>query len=231
MSEAIKVQDLEFRYRNGDFSLRLPAFSAAESETVVVIGPSGSGKTTLLNLVAGCHSPDEGSIKIKGNDIVNMSDRKRREFRVRNIGMVFQEFELLEHLDVLDNIILPYRITPCLSYNSSIRQRAALLAKKVGLEDKMRRNVRQLSQGERQRVAVCRSLLPEPSILLCDEPTGNLDPQSSTRVMDILFKYVEDHGGTLIAVTHDHTMIERFSRVIDFGELGKPNSKTLNTEH
>jgi putative ABC transport system ATP-binding protein len=216
MSEkAIEVRGLEFRYRGGDFLLRIPELSIESGSTVAVIGPSGTGKTTLLNLLAGCCPLDEGSIRIEGNDIVRMSDQARREFRISNIGMIFQEFELLEHLNVLDNILLPYRITPCLAYSGSVRDRAAFLAKEVGLEDRLRRNVRQLSQGERQRVAVCRSLLPEPSLLLCDEPTGNLDPANSTRVMDIMFKYAEDHGGTLIAVTHDHEQAKRFGRTVD----------------
>ncbi len=153
--KAIEVRNLEFRYRNGDFSLLLPAFSVEESETVAVIGPSGTGKTTLLNLLAGCCSPDAGSVRVKGTDIVSMPDRARREFRIRSIGMIFQEFELL--LSVLDNILLPCRITPCRTYDCSVRERAKDLAREMGVGDKLGRNVRQLSQGERQRVAVCRS--------------------------------------------------------------------------
>jgi ABC-type lipoprotein export system ATPase subunit len=217
--KAIEVKDLKFQYRNGDFSLRLPVFSVEESEKVAIIGPSGTGKTTLLSLLAGCCLPQNGSICIQGTDIVGMSDRARRAFRICNIGMIFQEFEMLEHLNVLDNILLPYRITPHLSYGGSVRERAAFLAKEVGLEGKLKRNVRQLSQGERQRVAVCRSLLPEPSLLLCDEPTGNLDPANSNHVMDIMFKYAEDYGGTLVSVTHDYDMARRFDRTVDFSRI------------
>jgi ABC-type lipoprotein export system ATPase subunit len=144
-----------------------------------------------------------------------MSDRARREFRIRTIGMVFQEFELLEHLSVLDNILLPYRITPSLDDDRSVHERAVGIAKEVGIVDKLRRNVRQLSQGERQRVAVCRALVTEPTVLLCDEPTGNLDPANSKRVMDIMFTYVERNGATLVAVTHDHDSALRFGRTVD----------------
>ena len=217
--KAIEVKDLKFQYRNGDFSLRLPEFYVEESEKIAIIGPSGIGKTTLLNLLAGCYLPDSGSVLIQEADIVGMSDRARREFRICNIGMIFQEFELLDHLNVLDNILLPYRITPNLMYGGSIRERAAFLAKEVGLADKLKRNVRQLSQGERQRVAVCRALLPEPSLLLCDEPTGNLDPANSKHVMDIMFKYAEDHRGTMVSVTHDHEIARRFDRTVDFSTL------------
>ena len=217
--KAIEVKDLKFQYRSGEFSLRLPAFDVEEFEKVAIIGPSGTGKTTLLNLLAGCSLPDSGSVRIQGTDIVGMSDRARREFRICNIGMIFQEFELLDHLNVLDNILLPYRITQHLMYDDSIGERAAFLAKEVGLEDKIKRNIRQLSQGERQRVAVCRSLLPTPSLLLCDEPTGNLDPVNSKHVMDIMFKYAEDHRSTLVSVTHDHDNARRFDRTVDFSRI------------
>ena len=220
MNEAIKVRDIAFCYRAGDFLLRVPELLIESGSTVAMIGPSGTGKTTLLNLLAGCIPPDAGSIHIDGTDIVGIPERARREFRIRTIGMIFQEFELLDHLSVLDNILLPYRITPCLSYNSSIRERGALLAKEVGLEDKLKRNVRQLSQGERQRVAICRSLLPEPSLLLCDEPTGNLDPENRQLVLDILFNYVSRNESTLVVVTHDHDLLCRFSRVIDLETFG-----------
>ena len=214
--KAIEIKDLRFQYRSGNFSLQLPAFIVEEFEKVAIIGPSGTGKTTLLNLLAGCTLPDNGSVRIQGTDMVEMTDRARRKFRICNIGMIFQEFELLDHLNILDNILLPYRITPHLVNGSSVRERAIFLAKEVGLKDKIKRNVRQLSQGERQRVAVCRSLLPEPSLLLCDEPTGNLDPANSKHVMDIMFKYAEDHGGTLVSVTHDHNTASRFDRTVEF---------------
>ncbi|UCG80023.1 MAG: ATP-binding cassette domain-containing protein [Desulfobacterales bacterium] len=213
---SIEVKNLKFQYLSGGFSLRLSEFYVEESEKIAIIGPSGTGKTTLLNLLAGCTLPDSGSVLIQGTDIAGMSDRSRREFRILNIGMIFQEFELLDHLNVLDNILLPYRITPCLNYDGSVAERAALLAKEVGLGDKLKRNVRQLSQGERQRVAVCRSLLPEPSLLLCDEPTGNLDPINSKHVMDIMFRYAEENGSTLVSVTHDHGIAHRFDRTVEF---------------
>ena len=122
--KAIEIKDIRFQYRSGNFSLRLPEFIVEEFEKVAIIGPSGTGKTTLLNLLAGCTLPDNGSVRIQGTDMVEMTDRARRKFRICNIGMIFQEFELLEHLNVLDNILLPYRITPHLMYDGSIRERA-----------------------------------------------------------------------------------------------------------
>ena len=225
MSEmAIEVRDLEFRYRGGDFLLRIPELSIKSGSTVAVIGPSGTGKTTLLNLLAGCFLPDAGSVHLKGADIVSMSERARREFRIRSIGMVFQEFELLDHLSVLDNIVLPYRITPGLDYNGSVREKAARLAYDVGMGTRLKRNVRQLSQGERQRVAMCRALVTGPTILLCDEPTVNLDPANSAHVMEIMFTYVERNGATLVAVTHDHEGASKFCRTVDISRIQHPET-------
>ena len=199
--------------------MRLPSFHVEEYETVAIVGRSGTGKTTLLNIVSGCISSDRGSVVVQGTNIVDLAERTLREFRICNIGMVFQEFELLEHLTVLDNILLPYRITPHLQYGLAVCERAVSLANEVGLKDKLRRNVRQLSQGERQRVAVCRALLPEPSLLLCDEPTGNLDPENSRHVIDIIFKYAKDHGGTVISVTHDLALARCFDRMVDIADI------------
>jgi ABC-type lipoprotein export system ATPase subunit len=132
---------------------------------------------------------------------------------------VFQEFELLDHLTVLDNILLVYRISPALKIDGGVRERAAQLANNVGMGDKLRRFVRRLSQGERQRVAVCRALLTEPPLLLCDEPTGNLDPANKGHVLDILVDYVQSTNATMVAVTHDHEILARFDSVVDFDQF------------
>ncbi|TDI33832.1 MAG: ATP-binding cassette domain-containing protein, partial [Acidobacteria bacterium] len=127
----------------------------------------------------------------------------------------FQEFELLEYLSVLDNILLPYRVTPALRLDHAVRERAQDLARQVGIADKLGRLVDRLSHGERQRVAVCRALLTQPALLLADEPTGNLDPANRDRVLDFLFDYVARAGGTLVTVTHDRELLSRFGRVLD----------------
>jgi putative ABC transport system ATP-binding protein len=132
------------------------------------------------------------------------------------MGLVFQEFALLEHLNVLDNVLLPYRITPALRLDAPARRRAGQLIERVGLERQAGRLVTRLSQGERQRVAVCRALVTEPILLLADEPTGNLDPANKFRVLDILRAYAEERDATLLTVTHDHDLLGRFARVIDF---------------
>ena len=143
---------------------------------------------------------------------------------------MFQKFELIEYLSVLDNILLPYRITPSLQLNQDTHKRAVHLVEEVGIIDKLRRNVSHLSQGERQRVAVCRALLPEPALLLCDEPTGSLDSANKRHVLDIIFDYATRNGTTLVVVTHDDDLLPRFSRVIDFKTLTSPAFLSPKTE-
>ena len=215
----IEVQDLDFRYAEGDFVLRVPQLAIERGSTVAVVGPSGCGKTTLLNLVAGIASPRGGVVTTNDVEVTALSDQARRDFRIRNIGLVFQEFELLEYLNVLDNILLPYRINSALELASQVRDRAHGLAEDVGIADKLDRHPDKLSQGEKQRVAVCRALLTEPVLLLADEPTGNLDPGNKGRVLDILFDYAERSSATLVTVTHDLDLMDRFSRVVDFRQF------------
>ncbi len=215
----IEVQDLDFRYAEGDFVLRVPQLAIERGSTVAVVGPSGCGKTTLLNLVAGIASPRGGVVTTNDVEVTGLSDQARRDFRIRHIGLVFQEFELLDYLSVLDNILLPYRINSALELAPYVRERARALAQDVGIADKLGRHPNKLSQGEKQRVAVCRALLTEPVLLLADEPTGNLDPSNKGRVLDILFDYAERSGATLVTVTHDLDLMDRFSRVVDFRQF------------
>ena len=215
MDPIVRIADLHFRYPEGAFVLRVPRLEVATGETVAVIGPSGSGKTTLLHLVAGIVQPEQGRVVTQGVEVSDLDDAARRSFRVRQIGLVFQEFELLEYLDVLDNILLPYRINSSLRLSDAVRERATGLAERLGIADKLHRLPRRLSQGERQRAAVCRALVTGPELLLADEPTGNLDPRNKQRVLDSLFDCVAETGTTLVAVTHDHDILKRFARVID----------------
>ena len=215
----IRISNLEFRYPQGDFGLAISSLVVERGERVGIIGASGSGKTTLLHLIAGITTPSAGSIETGGTALARLDDAKRRDFRISKIGLVFQEFELLEYLNVLDNILLPYRINAGLRLDGTIRDRAAALAQRVGLAEKLHRPSTQLSHGEKQRVAVCRALIAEPDLLLADEPTGNLDPANKGRVLDILVDYVEEHGATLVTVTHDHDLLDRFERVIDFKDF------------
>jgi putative ABC transport system ATP-binding protein len=169
--------------------------------------------------MAGIRLPQEGQVLTDDVEVTNLDDGARRDFRIRRIGMVFQEFELLEYLTVLDNILLPYRINESLQLNRTVRERAATIAEQVGIADKLNRLSTRLSHGEKQRVAVCRALIAEPVLLLADEPTGNLDPTNTQKVLDILLDAAEATGATLVTVTHDHDLLTRFDRSIDVMDL------------
>ncbi len=215
----INIDSLEFRYRAGEFRLRVPTLAVATGEKVAVIGPSGSGKTTLLNLISGIFTPQTGRVSVNGVEVSALNDAQRRDFRVTSIGFVFQDFELLDYLHVLDNILHPYRITQALKLDKAVRQRAVELAEAMGIGDNLKRFANDLSQGEKQRAAICRALLPRPKLILADEATGNLDPDNKTLIMDLLFENVVKHDATLLAVTHDYELLKRFDRVIDFKQF------------
>lgn len=212
----IDIHALDFHYPGGDFRLHIPHLHVEAREKLAVIGPSGSGKTTLLNLVAGILTPQRGDVRVGGRHVNGLHDSARRDFRITNIGLVFQDFELLEYLSVIDNVLHPYRITRALRLTPTVRSRAEALLWEMGIGDKLKRNVDSLSQGEKQRVAICRALLPQPHLILADEATGNLDPRNKMHILDLLFAAVDATGTTLLAVTHDHELLPRFDRTLDF---------------
>ena len=215
----IRVDSLEFYYREGEFCLSVPELTVEKTEKVAVIGSSGSGKTTLLNLIAGIVTPIKGTVSVDDLKVSELTDTGRRDFRITSLGFVFQDFELLDYLNVMDNILHPYRITGALILDKAVRERAGILAQEMGIGDKLKRPANDLSQGEKQRAAICRALLPQPKLLLADEATGNLDPDNKTRILDLLFQSVADHDATLLAVTHDYDLLKRFDRVIDFKDF------------
>lgn len=215
----IRISDINFRYASGAFHLGIKDLLIAEGEKIAVIGPSGSGKTTLLNLVAGILLPQKGHIEINDLKINSQSDKARRDYRVSNIGFIFQDFGLIDYLDVTDNILHPYRISNALKINTTVKDRVKRLAEQIGVNNLLNRHPADLSHGERQRVAICRALLPEPKLILADEATGNLDPDNKTHILELLFHSVQENNATLLAVTHDQELLHYFDRVINFRDF------------
>jgi putative ABC transport system ATP-binding protein len=214
----IRFDDVRFRYGRDGFALHVPNLVIGDEERLAIVGPSGCGKTTLLHLMAGIRLPVAGRINVDETEVSSLSDSARRRFRISSIGLVFQEFELLDYLTVRDNILLPYRIHPSLRWSKDVVERANSLAESVGLLDKLTRPIHQLSQGERQRVAICRALVTKPRYILADEPTGNLDPSLKSHILDILFDVAMRESTTLVMVTHDHSLLSRFGRVLPLDE-------------
>ena len=144
---------------------------------------------------------------------------KKREFRISNIGFIFQDFELIEYLNVRDNIALPYLINPALKINNEIENRIASLTGKFGINDKLERNALELSQGEKQRAAICRAIVSSPGIILADEPTGNLDPVNKETTVRELVSYSDENNAVLVMVTHDFSLLDHFDRTINLGDF------------
>ena len=184
---------------------------------VAFMGPSGSGKTTLLNLLGGLDVPSAGSVTVAGDEITRMSGAKLTSWRARHVGFVFQMYNLIPVLTAFQNVELPLLLT---SLSKADRRRHVDTALQVvGLGDRMRHYPRQLSGGQEQRVGIARAIVADPTFLLCDEPTGDLDRKSADEVLDLLDRLVRDHGKTVLMVTHDPLAAER-ARVVLHLEKG-----------
>lgn len=217
----ISLKDIYFTYPDSDFKLNIDNLSFKRGSKTAIIGTSGYGKTTMLNLIAGINLPSKGTVQIKDALINSLNDSERRDFRIQNIGFIFQDFKLIPYLNIMDNILLPFRINSSIKLNKETIDNVQELASDLGILNKLKKYPSKLSQGEKQRVAICRALLNYPSIILADEPTGNLDPENKRKIMDILFAAVNKYDATLVTVTHDHDMLSGFENIIDFKEFQK----------
>jgi putative ABC transport system ATP-binding protein len=212
---AVELVGLRKSYQEGDREhvvLDGAGASVAAGERVAILGPSGSGKSTLLNLVSGIDVPDAGSVRIGGADLTTMSERERTLFRRDHIGFVFQFFNLLPTLSVLENLLLPVELKGEVGA-AGVRRAEGLLAS-VGLAERAAAFPDRLSGGEQQRVAIARALVHRPRLILADEPTGNLDEETGARVVDLLEDLVRRETLTLMVVTHEASLAARMQRVL-----------------
>jgi len=212
--DLIRLDGIEKTYMVGQIpvnALRGLNLSVTHREYLAIMGPSGSGKSTLMNIIGCLDVPSKGSYHLDGNDVSTMNDDQLAAIRNRKIGFVFQTFNLLPRATALGNVEVPlvYAGMPA----RTRRERASSVLERVGLGDRMHHKPAQLSGGQRQRVAVARALVNRPSVILADEPTGNLDSKTGTEIMD-LFQELADGGNTIITVTHDPVVAKKARRVV-----------------
>jgi putative ABC transport system ATP-binding protein len=223
----ITIHDLRKSYEMGEETIHALAgvsFTVEKGEYVAIMGPSGSGKSTMMNILGALDTPTEGDYILNGQNVGSLRDRQLAHIRNREIGFVFQTFNLLPRLSALDNVALPLVYSGKSRRERSTAARAALSA--VGLGDRMGHKPNELSGGQRQRVAIARALVNTPSILLADEPTGNLDSRTSEEIM-ALFADLHQRGNTIILVTHEDDIAAYAHRIIRLRD-GLVESDTLN---
>lgn len=216
MTTTLLVKDVARRYELGrnNFvdALRGVTLEIGAGETVAIMGPSGSGKSTLMHVAGGLDSPDRGEVWIGGERVDTMSDRDLAAIRRTHIGFVFQGFNLLSTLSAVENVALAGEYAGLGRRTATQRAEAALA--ELGLADRLRHRPSELSGGEQQRVAVARALVNQPSVLMADEPTGNLDSENSAEIMDLLSRVNREQGTTVVLVTHDPGVAAACSRLV-----------------
>jgi len=216
MSESvIRMRGVSKAYRKGGEELRVLEkldMDVEVGEFLALMGPSGSGKSTILNLIGGLDDPDEGSIQVAGEDIGRLAGERLTAWRARHIGYVFQAFNLIPVLTALENVELPLILTPL--GKAKRREQAAYALEIVGLADRLDHRPKQLSGGQEQRVAIARAIAMDPTILLCDEPTGDLDRDSADQVLELLRRLSSEFQKTIVMVTHDLKAGETASRTL-----------------
>ena len=215
MSDLVSVRNVHKFFTRGSERidvLRGVNLTIPQGDFLALMGPSGSGKTTLLNLLGGLDRPSEGTIEIEGKQISNLGGSALSQWRSKNIGFVFQLYNLLPVLTAERNVELPLLLTKL--SKKARRDRAGIALKVVGLTDRAKHYPRQLSGGQEQRVGIARAIVTDPTLLLCDEPTGDLDRKAGDEILELLHTLNVHHGKTIVMVTHDPRAAERASRTL-----------------
>ncbi len=218
---ALALTDVAFAWpgRSG-FSLSCPAFELAQRESVLLLGESGSGKSTLLSLICGIVTADRGQVSVAGTDLTSLRPGARDRFRADQIGVIFQQFNLLPYASVADNILLPLRFARARRARAEGRDEAARLCKALGLpRDVTTTPAGRLSVGQQQRVAVARALIGSPPLIVADEPTSALDAATQDTFLSLLFEQSERAGSALLMVSHDERLGARFDRMVNLSEI------------
>jgi putative ABC transport system ATP-binding protein len=224
--KALEVQDLRFRWPGGEPCLDVPAFALAAGEAVFLHGPSGSGKSTLLSILAGVLAPSAGEVRLLGRPWSGFSSSRRDQVRADHVGYIFQQFNLLPYLSVLDNVLLPCRFSARrreqAGREGGARAQAAQLLEAMGLPQALwRRQAMQLSVGQQQRVAAARALIGHPEVVIADEPTSALDEDRREAFLDVLVEACRANRSALVFVSHDQRIAARFGRHLLLPEINR----------
>ncbi|QRM90324.1 ATP-binding cassette domain-containing protein [Lacinutrix sp. WUR7] len=213
MPKILKITGLEKTYTSGNKELTVLhdiSFAVEQGQTFSIVGPSGSGKTTLLGLCAGLDYPNAGTVELCGQDLNALNEDQRAQLRNKEVGFIFQNFQLLPTLTALENVSVPLELQGAKNATS----KSMALLEKVGLTDRVHHYPSQLSGGEQQRVALARAFANAPSILFADEPTGNLDDETGEKVVQLLFELNKENGTTLVIITHDLELANRTQQIL-----------------
>ncbi len=217
-SPIVELSQVHYTTPNQEFRLAVESLQLNAGESLAITGKSGSGKTTLLSLIAGIESPATGGIRVLDSELTALSPEQRNRFRLQHLGIVFQDFRLIEYLTLQDNISVALRLGE-LKGQTTKRDRILTLAEQFEIDHLLRRYPHQVSHGERQRAAIARALFHDPGLILADEPTGNLDPATAATVLKLLLRVAREGDHALLLVTHDHSCLDRFDRAVDMADL------------
>ena len=223
MNESIiKIDTVKFYWsKKSNFKIFVPNLEIKKGEKVLLLGESGSGKTTILSLICGFLNPLSGNIFINGKTINQLSSKTKDEYRADNIGIIFQQFNLLPYANVVDNVLLPLYFSKVRSNNvPNKREKVIELFKQLRLPDDITQfRASSLSMGQQQRVAVARALIGNPSLIIADEPTSSLDADAQKIFLDLMFQQISENNSTLLMVSHDRSLSDQFDRLIDINEI------------
>lgn len=231
MSTILNIQNVSKTYQSAGRTLTVLEginFSVEAGATMSIVGPSGSGKTTLLGLAAGLDRASTGSVELNGIKLDNLNEDQRALVRNKHVGFIFQNFQLLPTLTALENVMVPLELRS----EKNVKPRALDLLQKVGLADRGHHYPAQLSGGEQQRVSLARAFSNQPQILFADEPTGNLDAETSEKIIELIFNLNKEAGTTLILVTHDFDLANKTGRIVKLkgGRIVSPHPRPLSSE-
>ena len=222
MQSILSVKNLSKTYKQGESSVKVLSdlnLEVAKGETVAILGQSGSGKSTFLSLLSGLDSADEGSISITNHEITKLDEKQLAKFRGENVGIIFQQFHLMNHLTAMENVSLPLEIAK----DKAAKQEAKKALEAVGLGHRLEHYPSEMSGGENQRIAIARAFIVKPDLLIADEPSGNLDQDTGEQVMGLLFEQVKTTGMTMLLVTHNKELASKCQHIYELvrGKLEK----------